>query len=101
MNRGGLINTVHLVKALKSGKIGGVGLDVYENEQDLFFEDHSDKVSTDDLYARLSTFRNVLLTGHQAFLTEEALNRIAEVTFNNVSSYVMGMHVEGVEGNKL
>lgn len=69
-SRGGLVDTIALIEALKSGATGAAGLDVYEEEGDYFFEDHSDAVITDDLLARLMTFNNVLITSHQAFLTE-------------------------------
>ncbi|KAJ3201771.1 hypothetical protein HDU82_007880 [Entophlyctis luteolus] len=83
-SRGGLVNTQDLIQALKSGKVSGAGLDVYENEKSLYFEDHSLSVMEDDAYARLTTFPNVLVTGHQAFLTEEALEKIGAVTMENV-----------------
>ena len=86
--RGGLIDTEALVEGLKDKKIGGAGLDVYENESSYFFEDESASVLEDDLLARLLSFNNVVLTSHQAFLTKEALDNIAEATFNNILSYV-------------
>jgi len=85
--RGKLIDTIAAIEALKSGQIGAMGLDVYENEKPYFFEDHSDEIMQDDLLARLTTFPNVLLTGHQAFLTETALNNIAETTIQNLKTY--------------
>lgn len=84
-SRGGLIDTRALIIGLKSGKIGAAGLDVYEEEADFFFEDFSGKVITDDVLARLLTFNNVLITSHQAFLTHEALDNIAETVINNIT----------------
>ena len=86
--RGGLVDTAALVEGLKNKKIGGAGLDVYENERDYFYEDESASVLEDDTLARLLSFNNVVLTSHQAFLTKEALDNIAEATFNNILSYV-------------
>lgn len=84
-SRGALLDTQAVIDALKSGKIGYLGLDVYEEEADLFFEDLSAKILKDDVFARLLTFPNVLITGHQAFFTEEALRTIAETTLDNIS----------------
>jgi D-lactate dehydrogenase len=89
-SRGGLIDTKALIQALKSGKIGGVGLDVYEEEGGIFFEDLSCKILQDDDLARLLTFRNVLITAHQAFLTHEALAEIARVTVANLTAFAQG-----------
>ncbi|MEM7394134.1 MAG: 2-hydroxyacid dehydrogenase, partial [Verrucomicrobiota bacterium] len=83
-SRGALIDAGALIRGLKSGRIGSVGLDVYEEEADLFFEDLSDKVIQDDVFARLMTFPNVIITGHQAFFTINALQQIAETTLNNI-----------------
>src|SRR6201987_2162748 len=83
-SRGRLIHTTALVKALKSGDIGGVALDVYEEEEGIFFEDLSGEILYDDELARLLTFPNVLVTSHQAFLTHEALSEIARVTAANI-----------------
>jgi D-lactate dehydrogenase len=82
--RGGLIDTRALIDALKSRQIGGAALDVYEEEEGYFFEDRSGQVIQDDVLARLMTFPNVLITGHQAFLTREALSSIAETTLENI-----------------
>jgi D-lactate dehydrogenase len=82
--RGGLIDTKDLIDALKSKCIGGAGLDVYEEEDRYFFEDHSGQVIQDDVLARLMTFPNVLITSHQAFLTREALSAIAGTTMENL-----------------
>ncbi len=86
-SRGALIDTEAVIAGLKSGKIGHLGLDVYEEEDDLFFEDLSDQVLQDDTFARLMTFPNVLITGHQAFFTREALSTIATVTLDNIDSF--------------
>ncbi|MBF2064933.1 MAG: 2-hydroxyacid dehydrogenase [Calothrix sp. C42_A2020_038] len=86
-SRGALINAKAVTKGLKSGKIGSLGLDVYEKESDLFFEDLSDTIIQDDVFLRLTTFPNVLITGHQAFFTEEALRNIAETTLGNINEF--------------
>lgn len=83
VSRGRLIHTKELIRALKSGQVGGVALDVYEEEEGVFFEDLSGEVLQDDELARLLTFPNVLITAHQAFLTREALSEIARVTVEN------------------
>jgi len=88
--RGGLINTVDAIEALKSGKIGYLGLDVYEKEKGLFFYNHSSDIMKDDVFARLLTFKNVIITGHQAFLTDNALKNIADTTINNIDSWQSG-----------
>jgi D-lactate dehydrogenase len=89
--RGALIDTPAVIEGLKSGHIGYLGLDVYEEEAELFFEDRSWEVLTDDVFARLLTFPNVVITGHQGFFTEEALANIAETTLANVSSFERGV----------
>jgi len=89
-SRGPLVDTVAVIEGLKSGKIGNLALDVYEEEGDLFFEDLSDKVITDDVFSRLLTFPNVLITAHQAFFTQEALANIADTTLGNVAAYARG-----------
>jgi D-lactate dehydrogenase len=89
-SRGALIRTEDLIEALKSGRIGSAGLDVYEEEDDYFFEDRSDQVLTDDVLARLLTFPNVLVTAHQAFFTKEALFNIAETTLSNIDQFFAG-----------
>ncbi len=89
-SRGGLIDTKTVIKGLKSGRIGYLGLDVYEQEEDLFFEDYSNTVIQDDLFQRLLTFPNVLITGHQAFFTVDALRSIAETTLGNISEFEQG-----------
>lgn len=86
-SRGAVVDAKALIRGLKSGKIGSVGLDVYEEEGDLFFENLSDQMIQDDVFARLLTFPNVLITGHQAFFTREAMTAIAETTIANISSF--------------
>lgn len=86
-SRGAVVDTRAVIDGLKKGVIGSLGLDVYEEEADLFFEDLSDQVIRDDIFARLLTFPNVLITGHQAFFTAEALQAIAETTIANISSF--------------
>ncbi|GAA0757956.1 2-hydroxyacid dehydrogenase [Ideonella azotifigens] len=86
-SRGALVDTLAVIDALKTGQIGALGLDVYEEEADLFFEDLSDQPLQDDVFARLLTFPNVLITGHQGFFTHEALTAIAETTLANVASF--------------
>lgn len=89
-SRGALIDTEAVIRALKSRKIGYLGLDVYEQESDLFFEDLSNAVIQDDVFQRLLTFPNVLITGHQAFFTENALKKIAETTLSNITDFEQG-----------
>ncbi|WP_410500089.1 2-hydroxyacid dehydrogenase [Chitinibacter sp. S2-10] len=89
-SRGGLIDTRAAIAALKSGQIGGLGLDVYEHEEGVFFEDLSDSVLKDDILARLTTFPNVLITSHQGYLTDEALRNIAQTTLQNISDFAAG-----------
>ncbi|MFZ5477391.1 MAG: 2-hydroxyacid dehydrogenase [Myxococcota bacterium] len=88
--RGALIDSRALIGALKSGRVGAAGLDVYEEEEGVFFRDLSDRVLQDDVLARLLTFPNVLVTAHQGFLTAEALTSIARVTLENVSAFEHG-----------
>jgi D-lactate dehydrogenase len=90
VSRGALIDTTALIAALKSGRLGGVGLDVYEEEEGVFFEDLSGQILQDDELARLLTFPNVLITAHQAFLTREALAEIARVTIANLVAFGTG-----------
>lgn len=89
-SRGGLIDTQALIDGVKSKKIGWVGLDVYEYETNYFFEDFSNSIITDDKLARLITFPNVLITSHQAFLTNEALIDIAQVTLQSIEEFAQG-----------
>lgn len=86
-SRGGLINTKDFIEGLKSKKIGGAGLDVYEEENAYFFEDLSSDILKDDILARLLTFPNVLVTSHQAFFTKEALENIADITLSNIKAF--------------
>ena len=88
--RGPLVDTAAVVDALKTGQIGSLALDVYEEERTLFFEDRSNDILDDDVFARLLTFPNVLITAHQAFLTNEALAAIAEVTLANLDDLAAG-----------
>lgn len=95
VSRGGLVDTTALIE-WSSGQVGGVGLDVYEEEEGLFFEDLSGQVLQDDELARLLTFPNVLVTAHQAFLTREALDDIARTTITNLTALAAGRpFVEG------
>lgn len=96
-SRGALVDTAALIEGLKSGHIGYVGLDVYEEEEQLFFRDRSAEVIRDDVFARLLTFPNVLVTAHQAFFTREALTAISEITLENVSAFEQGRR----SGNEL
>lgn len=89
-SRGGLVDTKAVIKGLKQEKIGALGLDVYEEEAALFFEDHSGHIIQDDVFARLLTFPNVMITSHQAFLTKNALSNIAETTLQNISDFESG-----------
>lgn len=89
-SRGALIDAEAAIDALKSGRLGGLAIDVYEQEADLFFEDLSNEIIDDDCFQRLLTFPNVLVTGHQAFFTREALAAIASVTLGNVADWVAG-----------
>lgn len=91
-SRGRLVNTKDVIDALKSGHIGSFGMDVYEEEEGLFFEDHSEDILQDDTIARLMSFRNVLITSHQAFLTDTALKNIAETTVNNLDCFRKSGH---------
>jgi len=87
-SRGGLIDTKALVKGLKHKKIGYLGIDVYEQEENLFFNDLSDEIIQDDLIMRLITFPNVLITAHQAFFTENAMQNIADTTVTNIKQFL-------------
>jgi D-lactate dehydrogenase len=90
-SRGGLVDTVAVIDGLKSGRIGHLGIDVYEEEAGLFFEDRSDLVITDDVFSRLLTFPNAIVTGHQGFFTEEALAEIAATTLRNLTLLERGL----------
>lgn len=89
-SRGALLSSADAIEALKQGKIGALGLDVYEEESHLFFSDKSNEVITDDTFRRLSACHNVLFTGHQAFLTKEALMAIANTTLHNIQTLQNG-----------
>ncbi len=89
-SRGAIFDTAAIIRGLKKGHIGHLAIDVYEEEAGLFFEDRSSQILKDDLFARLLTFPNVLVTGHQAFLTDRALQRIAEVTVRNLTDFESG-----------
>ena len=93
-SRGGLIDTSAVIRGLKSGQVGQLALDVYEEEAGLFFRDHSQELIQDDRFARLMTFPNVLITGHQAFFTEEALTNIAETTVTSLGAVARGEAVD-------
>jgi len=86
-SRGAVVDTTAVIASLKSGKIGMLGLDVYEQEEDLFFEDHSYEIITDDEFERLLTFPNTLVTAHQGFFTSDAMINIAETTLGNITQY--------------
>ncbi|UXY15174.1 2-hydroxyacid dehydrogenase [Chitiniphilus purpureus] len=89
-SRGGLIDSSALLDALKNGRLGGVGLDVYEYEEGVFFEDLSGSAVQDDVLARLTTFPNVVITSHQGFLTDEALANIAQTVMRNLADFAAG-----------
>jgi D-lactate dehydrogenase len=93
-SRGALLDTVAVIEALKNGKIGYLGLDVYEEEEQIFFEDRSGLIIPDDVFARLLTFPNVIITGHQAFFTREALDSIAATTLDNITKFEKGLTLE-------
>jgi D-lactate dehydrogenase len=89
-SRGALVDTQAVISGLKSGKISALGLDVYEQESELFFENLSEQIIQDDVFERLMTFPNVLVTAHQAFFTQEALQNIAETTLRNIADFDQG-----------
>lgn len=89
-SRGGLIDTKTVIKGLKLGMIGSLGIDVYEQEEKLFFRDLSDNIIEDDVISRLGSFPNVLITAHQGFFTQEALTQIAETTLSNLKAFEKG-----------
>lgn len=86
-SRGGLIDTVAVIQALKDGRIGCLGLDVYEEEEEIFYKDLSGSMILDDVFARLLTFPNVLITAHQAYFTDRAMHEIAKTTLSNISRF--------------
>ncbi|CAM5198380.1 2-hydroxyacid dehydrogenase [Alishewanella longhuensis] len=96
-SRGALIDTKAVINSLKSRKIGYLGLDVYEQEADIFFEDLSEQMIDDEVFKRLLTFPNVLITGHQAFFTKEALQQISQFTSDNLLAFASGLR----NGNEL
>ena len=89
-SRGALVDVEAVVDGLKSGQIGYLAIDVYEQEADLFFQDLSNEIIQDDTFQRLLTFPNVLVTGHQAFFTREALTAIADTTLANIAAFERG-----------
>ena len=89
-SRGGLVDTEAAIEALKSGQLGGLALDVYEQEAGLFFRDLSSTIVTDDILQRLLAFPNVIVTGHQAFFTREAITTISETTLRSASEFARG-----------
>ena len=89
-SRGALIDTKEAIEALKTGALGYLGIDVYEEEEKLFFHDFSESIISDDILMRLMTFPNVLITSHQAFFTHEALTQIAETTYQNMLDFTHG-----------
>ncbi|MCL1067472.1 2-hydroxyacid dehydrogenase [Shewanella olleyana] len=91
-SRGGLLNAIDAMEALKVGQLGSLGLDVYENEKELFFQDKSNEIIRDDVFRILSASHNVIFTGHQAFLTDEALNAIAHTTLKNITDLITSHH---------
>ena len=93
-SRGALLDTPAVIEALKSGRISYLGMDVYEEEEGLFFEDLSSQVIHDDVFARLLTFPNVVITGHQAFFTGDALERIAQTTLENITAFTLQKPLE-------
>ena len=97
-SRGALLDTLAIIAALKSGKIGYLGLDVYEEEEQIFFEDRSGLILSDDVFARLLTFPNVIITGHQAFFTRGALLNIAATTIDNITRFENNQPVERLAG---
>ena len=95
-SRGGLIDTEAVIEALKSGHLGGVAIDVYEQEAGLFFKDLSSTIIPDDVIQRLVSLPNVIVTGHQAFLTREALGTILETTLASMSEFAAGRPLTNV-----
>jgi len=93
-SRGALIKTEDAIAGLKDRKIGYLGIDVYEQEENLFFEDHSEHIIQDDMILRLLSFPNVLITSHQAYFTKEAMDQITTITLNNIKSFETGSELE-------
>lgn len=100
-SRGALVDTRAAIEALKTGKLGYLGLDVYEEEGDLFFRDLSGEVLKDDVFARLLTFPNVVVTAHQAFFTRNAMQNIAETTLGNIDAFAAGKPLANRVGTNL
>ncbi len=98
-SRGSLVDTDALIAALRSGHLGAAGLDVYEDEADLYFRDHSNDIICDDKLERLLTFPNVIVTGHQSFFTSDALETIAITTIKNMDDFTSGKTNENVVGS--
>ena len=97
-SRGALLDTVAIIEGLKSSRIGYLGLDVYEEEEEIFFEDRSGLILSDNVFARLLTFPNVIITGHQAFFTREALFNIAATTIDNITKFENNQPLEKLGG---
>lgn len=95
-SRGALVDTMAVIQALKTGRIGYLGLDVYEQEEKLFFNDLSENIIQDDVIMRLLSFPNVLITSHQGFFTEEALRQIAQTTLANIDAFESGAVLKNV-----
>ena len=95
-SRGSLVNTQDLLDGLAAKKFGGVALDVYEEEDDYFFEDMSEEIISDDDLVRLTSYRNVLITSHQAFFTQEAMKAIAKITIYNAECFMKGEELKNI-----
>ena len=93
-SRGAVIDTADAIEALKNQRLGYFGLDVYEQEEKLFFKDLSEKIIADDMITRLISFPNVLITSHQGFFTKEALEQIAMITLKNIGDFEKGLPLE-------
>jgi D-lactate dehydrogenase len=93
-SRGGLVDTEAAIEALKSGQLGGLAIDVYEQEADLFFRDLSSAIIADDVFQRLLSFPNVIVTGHQAFFTREAISTICETTIHSINEFAAGQPLD-------
>lgn len=93
-SRGGLVDTAAVIQALKSGHLGGVAIDVYEQEADVFYRDWSSRIMADDMLERLLSFHNVIVTGHQAFFTHEAMTTISRTTIDSIGQFARGEALE-------
>jgi len=100
-SRGAIIDTQAVIRGLKSGHVGSLGIDVYEEEADLFFEDLSSTVIEDDVFARLQTFPNVFITGHQGFFTKDALQQIAATTLQSITDLEAGLKCGNIIATKV